>query len=438
MQFPQIRGSDMAVAVAFAAFALLEELLIGMPGDWWPFALAGFTMLILVRRQIPLLAMIPNAIAAIDLFYVDITVAGEDTVNFRLWQVVAMITCAYTVGRWVPPRGSGRRGAVGVALVLLTVAVYWFFNPQDPMIDIFIPVTPYLLGVVVSVQARKLADAARVRAEIRERQARDAVTEERVRIARELHDMVAHSVTVMVIQAGVVRRRLDAGLPVDTQLLESIESSGRDAVAELRRTLGLLRRDDGESAQVPAGLDRLDELVGQVREAGLPVTVRRTGAPVPLLPAVDLSAYRILQEALTNVLKHATATAAELTVDYRADGLHLAVTNDGPVATAAGDGGHGLIGMRERVSLFDGDLIAGPRPGGGFEVQIRLPVAHTGAGATLGGAGSRPAEPGREGTPGGDGSTRPVIEPGAGHTLGPIDHDGPQRDRPAARVGESP
>ncbi|MEU4422352.1 histidine kinase [Actinoplanes sp. NPDC024001] len=377
-QLGRIRRTDVAVAAGFAVFALLEELLIKWPGDWWPFALTGATLLILVRRLIPVLAMIPNALAVMETFYEEATIGGEETVNFRLWQVVAMIICAYTVGRWVPPfdarRRIVRRGLLGAATIVLTVATYWYFNPEDPMIDIFIPVAPYVLGIVISVQARKLTEAAGVRAEFRERQAREAVMEERVRIARELHDMVAHSVTVMVIQAGVVRRRLDAGLPVDAQLLQGIESAGRDAVTELRRTLGLLRGDGAETAQPPVGMDRLDDLVGQVREAGLPVTVRRCGDPVPLLPAVDVSAYRIVQEALTNVLKHAHATSAGLTVDYRADGLHLEVVNDGPPAPPAPGGGQGLIGMRERASLFGGELHAGPRPQGGFEVRARLPV----------------------------------------------------------------
>ncbi|MBW6435520.1 sensor histidine kinase [Actinoplanes hulinensis] len=375
----RISRSDVALAAGFVVYALLEELLIRMPGDWWPSLLALCAVLILLRRQFPLTAMVPHGIVVMNVFYVEFTIDGEKTINFRLWQVVAMIICSYAVGRWAPPFGPDRRvtrrGLIGALLILYTVVAYYLNNPGDPMADIFFPGTPYVLGIVVANQARKLAEAAAVRAEFRERQAREAIMEERVRIARELHDMVAHSVTVMVIQAGVVRRRMDAELPVDPQLLRGIEEAGRDAVVELRRTLGLLRGEGGDgTAQAPAGLERLEDLVGQVRETGLRVTVQRDGDPVPLLPAVDLSAYRIVQEALTNVLKHAHASHAELTVDYRADGLHLGVVNDGPPAAPAAGGGQGLIGMRERVTLFGGDLTAGPRAGGGFAVTARLPV----------------------------------------------------------------
>ncbi len=371
-----IRPTDVALAGGFAAFGILEEYFIRMPGDWWPYVLTGICLLILVRRSIPLLAMLPHVFAPIEMFYVEATIDGEKTVNFRLWQMVAMMIAAYTVGRCVPPTAKSRRAALGAALIVATTVMYLWFDSGDPMAGLFFPLAPYGLGVVIAVQARRTDEAASVRAAIREQQAREAIMEERVRIARELHDMVAHSVTVMVIQAGVVRRRLDAGLSVDQDLLRSIESSGREAVGELRRTLGLLRGEESETAQPPAGLDRLDELIAQVRDAGLTVTLRREGEPVPLPPAVDLSAYRIVQEALTNVLKHAGPERVMVTVGYRADGLHLSVVNDGvPVsAPADGAGGQGLIGMRERAMLFGGELTAGPRTRGGFAVEARLPL----------------------------------------------------------------
>ncbi|MEU8816129.1 sensor histidine kinase [Actinoplanes sp. NPDC048796] len=369
----RLRPMDAVVAGGFVAFALAEEYFIRMPGWWWPWLLGLFAVLILVRRLFPLLTMLPHVIGPLPLFYEPATIAGEATVNFRLWQLVAEMIAAYTVGRCVPPTGRDRRGLIGAGLMAATFAVYLVSDPGDPMAAIFFPLAPYALGVVLAVQARRTADAASARAAVREQLAREAVMEERVRIARELHDMVAHSVTVMVIQAGVVRRRLDAGLPVDRELLHTIESSGRDAVGELRRTLGLLRGEGAENAEPPAGLDRLDELVAQVREAGLTVTVRREGEPVPIPPAIDMSAYRIVQEALTNVLRHAGPSPVTVTVSFHPDGLHLAIVDDG-IRVAPAAAGHGLIGMRERAALFGGELSAGPRTAGGFAVTCRLPL----------------------------------------------------------------
>ncbi|MGA5299235.1 sensor histidine kinase [Nucisporomicrobium flavum] len=366
------RPLDLALGAGFAAFALIEEYVVRMPGSWWPYALAVCTALVVARRAVPLLAMAVNSVAACSFFYAD------TPVSYRLWQLVAMMISAYTVGQLVPGPQAGRRdrlrAAAGAGLVLLTALLYWENDRTDPMAAFFFTTAPYALGAVVAAQARRLADTAAVRASIREQQAREAVMEERVRIARELHDMVAHSVTVMVIQAGAVRRRLDAGLTVDPELLQGIEEAGREAVGELRRTLGLLRGDAGRTAP-PAGLDRLDDLAGQVREAGLKVILDRTGSPATLPPAADLSAYRIIQEALTNVLKHGGAAAATVTVAAEAGGVRLTVANDGPVVPppAAGNG-QGLIGMRERVALFGGTFTAGPRDGGGFAVEAWLPA----------------------------------------------------------------
>jgi signal transduction histidine kinase len=367
----RLRPLDLALAAAFTVFALVEEYVVRMPGAWWPYALTLFAGLVLLRRLVPVLAMAASSVSASSVFY------DDSPVSYRLWQLVAMIIAAYTAGQIFPAPDADRRARLRAAaaglFAFLTGVVYWENDRTDPMAAFFFSLAPYALGVAVALQNRRVADTAAVRASIREQQAREAVMEERVRIARELHDMVAHSVTVMVIQAGVVRRRLDAGLDVDPQLLQSIEVSGREAVGELRRTLGLLRGDAAETAP-PAGLDRLDELVAQVREAGLAISVRREGEAVTLPPAVDLSAYRIVQEALTNVLKHADAASATVTVDFRADGLHLTVEDDGKAAHFPSGGGQGLIGMRERVTLFGGELTAGPRAEGGFSVRARLPV----------------------------------------------------------------
>jgi signal transduction histidine kinase len=374
-----ITRTDLALTGAFVVFALTEELVAHQPGDWWPFVLAGSAVFVALRRSVPLTGLLASCVGGLKYWYPD------QVVNYRLWQLAAMIIAAYTVGRHVPLlRADGRlaraRGIAGLLLAFATGAVFWQVDPVDPMGAFFFPVAPWILGTVFGVQHRQNADAATARAELRERGVREAVMDERVRIARELHDMVAHSVTVMVIQAGVVRRRLDAGLPVEPDLLRSIESSGRDAVGELRRTLGLLRGDTGGATAAPVGLDRLDELLTQVREAGLTVTFRTSGTPVALLPAADLSAYRIVQEALTNVLKHAGPTAVTVELRYAPDGVHLSVVDSGgahpapPARLHSRPSGQGLIGMRERVTLFGGDLEAGPLPGGGFAVHARLPL----------------------------------------------------------------
>jgi signal transduction histidine kinase len=373
--------TDLGLAGALVAFALTEEVVAHQPGSWWPFVLAGCAALVALRRVAPLTALLANCVAGVKYWYPD------QVVNYRLWQLAAMIVATYTVGRHVPILGAGgwrarTRGITGLVLAFATGTVFWQVDPVDPMGAFFFPVAPWILGAAFAVQHRQSSDAAAARAAIREQRVREAVMEERVRIARELHDMVAHSVTVMVIQAGVVRRRLDAGLTVDADLLRSIESSGRDAVGELRRTLGLLRGDTAGTGtgtgttSAPVGLDRLDELLTQVGEAGLTVTFRREGTPVTLLPAADLSAYRIIQEALTNVLKHAGPAHVTVELRYAGDGVHLSVVDSGgrPVAVPVPGAGQGLIGMRERATLFGGDLDAGPRPGGGFAVHARLPL----------------------------------------------------------------
>jgi signal transduction histidine kinase len=211
----------------------------------------------------------------------------------------------------------------------------------------------------------------------REETAKLAVAEERARIARELHDVVAHNVSVMVVQAGAERKALGDERPETAEVLETIEQTGRAAMAEMRRLLGMLRRSDDELALAPQPtLERVDDLVAQVRDAGMPVELRVEGEPRPLPAGVDLSAYRIVQEALTNALKHAGPARARVTVRYGREELDIEIADDGTArAPANGDGaGHGLVGMRERVLLFGGDLDAGHGRSGGYTVRARLPL----------------------------------------------------------------
>jgi len=247
-----------------------------------------------------------------------------------------------------------------------------------------------LWGAAVVVRSRQELAAALAARTVeleheREEKARLAVVEERARIARELHDVVAHSVSVMVVQAGAERRALAGERPETAEVLETIERTGRTALAEMRRLLGMLRRSDDELALAPQpSLDGLDDLVAQVRDAGLPVDLRIDGERRALPPGVDLSAYRIVQEALTNALKHAGPATARVVVRYGRDAVDVEVADDGGRRSADTggngngngqvDGGHGLVGMRERVARFGGDLHAGRRLAGGFAVRARLPL----------------------------------------------------------------
>jgi signal transduction histidine kinase len=208
-----------------------------------------------------------------------------------------------------------------------------------------------------------------------------AVAEEQARVGRELHDVIAHTLSVIVIQAGAADDVFDTSPDRARQALRSIGSAGRQALAELRRVLAAVRPQAGEEegwAPQP-GLSGLGALLAQVRVAGLTVTARVDGASVDLSAGVDLAAYRIVQEALTNTLKHARADTAEVNVRYGPAGLLLEVTDDGqPIAPAGQRGpapGRGLIGIRERAALHGGTCAAGPRPGGGFGVRVSFPMA---------------------------------------------------------------
>jgi signal transduction histidine kinase len=221
--------------------------------------------------------------------------------------------------------------------------------------------------------------AARLDAE-RERAEASAVAEERARIARDVHDSVAHSVSVMVLQLGALRTTVEPGSRV-AEVLQGVERLGREAVDELRGLVGLLRERPGGPAAPPPSLARVPELLEELRAAGLPVQLQVTGEPRELPPAVDVSAYRVLQEALSNVLRHAGPVPTAVWVRYEAGGLVVQVDDEGPAVPlprspepAGGPGGHGLLGIRERVAVLGGAAEAAPRPEGGFRVCVRFPL----------------------------------------------------------------
>ena len=272
---------------------------------------------------------------------------------------------------------------LGLAVVLCgTALIVYNSSNRSPGEFFFIPLLfsiGWLAGYALRERAEE-AEAAEVRAASAERErdaaARVAVAEERARIARELHDVVAHAVSVMVLQVGAVRHKLPDDLGQDREALEGVEQTGRSALAEMRRLLSAMRRDgDGLELAPQRGLDNLGSLLDEVGRAGLPVQLHVDGEPVCLPRGVDLSAYRIVQEGLTNALKHARATRADVTVSYRPDELQVEVRDNG-AGTATSDGlGHGLVGVRERVKLYGGDMSAGSAPEGGFVLSTRLPLA---------------------------------------------------------------
>jgi signal transduction histidine kinase len=228
---------------------------------------------------------------------------------------------------------------------------------------------PWLAGYVV--QKRRLGET-RMRTE---RDAAEAtIVDERARIARELHDVVAHAISVIVLQARGGRRLLDSEPQETRGALDTIERTGQQALVEMRRLVGLLRESGERLALAPQPtLSHLERLVEQVRAAGLPVVLSIEGDPVELPPGIDLSAYRIVQEALTNALKHAGPAHARVRLRYLADSLDVEVADDGAGTENGDGGGHGLVGIRERVSVYGGELDAGPQAAGGYAVRARLP-----------------------------------------------------------------
>jgi signal transduction histidine kinase len=275
---------------------------------------------------------------------------------------------------------------VGLAVVLGSMATIIFNRPgHSPGELVFIPLLfgiAWLAGFALNARAEQ-ADAAEARAAQAEREretaARIAVAEERARIARELHDIVAHAVSVMVLQVGAVRHKLPDELADESGALRGVEQAGRTALAEMRRLLSAMRRDGDDLELAPQpGLGGVGALVAEIGRAGLPVTLHVEGEAAPLPRAIDLSAYRIVQEGLTNALKHARASHADVTVCYGSDSLRTEVRDDGIGATA-GDGlgtshGHGLVGIRERVKIYGGEMTAGTANGGGFVLSTRLPL----------------------------------------------------------------
>jgi signal transduction histidine kinase len=275
---------------------------------------------------------------------------------------LCLIGSAAAVARWAPP-GMGLSHWISVGLVAFAGSSLAAWVLGDSM--------RYRRGYYAALEDR----AARLERE-RDAQAQIAAAAERARIARELHDVIAHNVSVMVVQADGASYALDSSPERARQALGAIADTGRQALAEMRRMLGVLRSDDDAPGVVPLpGIEQLGELLEQTRASGLAVSFTVQGVPGPLPGGLALAAYRIIQESLTNTRKHGGPQAsARVLLRYCEDVLMLQITDDGRGTTEADGAGHGLTGMRERVALYHGTLHAGPRPGGGYQVTARLPV----------------------------------------------------------------
>jgi signal transduction histidine kinase len=349
---------------------------VGPEGPLWfdELAMLAIVLPLLARRRFPFGAPVAVGVAAGAISFVDHTVVPFDGVTF-------IVGCAalFLVGLL----RDRLQAVAGFAVAVGVLAVVVHNDPRSGVGNfvvatiIFTIVWTIAFGVGrKSVEADEAKERATRAEREREERAHTAVEEERARIARELHDVVGHSVSVMTVQASGVRRLLRPEQEREREALLIVERTGREALAEMRRMVGVLRRPEEAPALAPQpSLEHLDRLVEQTREAGLPVELRVEGEAVELPAGVDLTAYRLVQEGLTNALKHARATRAEVLVNYGDGQIEVVVRDDGKGVGNGDGGGHGLVGMRERVLVYGGELDAGPQPGGGYRLRAKLPVA---------------------------------------------------------------
>ncbi|MFE7600313.1 sensor histidine kinase [Streptomyces sp. NPDC057494] len=409
--FKRVTPGGWAAIAWGAGIAFTALLRIRVPGQDGPDLLPGFVILrwdglamlgvatLLTLRGSVLLAGRPTA--ALNHLLVASVIASTPlgVIAIPAAQYLAVDVALYAIAAARPRREALRALLLALGLLVVYLAVRllagWGAGTTSALAVGLTALVAWLLGRSQG-QAREFAERNRARV------AEQAVTAERLRIAREMHDTVAHSIGIVALQAGAARRVIDTQPEAARQALTEIETASRETLAGLRRMLGALRTADTEAeappapgqaapdrtadpADVPglpempglAALDRLAELTGN---AGVRVTVRRAGAPCPLPPDIDLSAFRIVQEAVTNVVRHSGADSCTVTVDHRApDSLAVTVEDRGAVTGHArvhhGPGsGYGLTGMRERVAVLHGEFTAGPRTGGGFRVTARLPL----------------------------------------------------------------
>jgi signal transduction histidine kinase len=370
------------VDAVFAAVLLLAGVLAAVFGEDKArgaqlISMVGVTVPVAFRRRRPIAAALTMALALL----LATALGGAPTQATGIVALIALVSGAYMLGA----RTQGRVLAAGTIALIVALAVDAIVE-ESQTVSALLFFTFFVVGLPVAAGqatrsraqlADELADRAVALERAREGEAQAAVQEERARIARELHDVVAHDVSVMVVQAAAAKRIVEREPDRAEEAIVSIEGTGREALAEMRRLLGVLRRGDEDLALAPQpSLSRVDALLARTRAAGLDVALERSGDDAPLPAGVDLAAYRVVQEALANVVRHAGAEHATVRLTYDPRAVVVEVVDDGRGATnGGGKAGHGLIGLRERVDLYGGDFEAGPRAEGGFGVRARLPVA---------------------------------------------------------------
>jgi len=374
---------DIALAAVLLALSLLDLFTHALQGvyphsQWAHLPFVVVTALpVAVRRRWPLGAMLVFAVTqSIWIYSLYPLDQQPPLIPFVQLIIIVYTAAAYSDGRTA--RAAMVVVAIGVLTDIPTLAIGKpIGNVAGP--DVVMAIA-FGVGTAFARMRRhnetleeQAARAERERIEAAER----AAAEERARIARELHDVISHDVSLIVLQASV-ERRMHNGDGSTAQTLASIESTGREALAELRRMLGVLRKDDHDAPLQPQpGLAELPDLVEQARSAGVPVNLVVDGQPVAVPPGLDIAAYRIVQESITNAAKHAAGAAVTATLRYGEGSLDIDVVNDGGAGSPTAPlprGGHGLVGMQERVALFGGSLEATPADGGGFRVLARLPL----------------------------------------------------------------
>jgi signal transduction histidine kinase len=365
--------NDLLLALGVMALAALEVLLNPSVTPKWAAAVTElpFALALAWRRRFPILVV---AVVSLGL---GLEASLGVPVNEPVVPLLVIVIAVFSVSVNEPLR----RSVIGAAVILPGFAVGLFHISGDAEVKVgnfafgtIIVGGVWVAGRLVRSRTREASRLAR-ETERLEAERVMAVADERARIARELHDVIAHSVSVMVVQAEAAQEVLKRHPTRAVEPLKAVQETGRQAMVEMSRLVGLLREDGEEVGLAPQpGLRELQTLASEVRDAGLPVRLRIEGQPTQIPLGVDLTAYRILQEALTNAIKHAGPAHADVTIRYRTDTLELEIVDDGPGTGNGHVGGHGLVGMRERVTVFGGELDAGPRPQGGFAVHARLPL----------------------------------------------------------------